>query len=169
MARLSEYTWGVIKADFEVKSISNRALAEQYGITETAIRKRASRDGWIRGGSSRLIEKKINVINEVYEISSQSSRLSSQHIAAIDEEVLFRLQNDKDLQFIQDKINVLAKQIDNPSHALALMTATVKHREARLGKSPDTAIQINNSMPVQSGPTATLEEIKEVLANNAKV
>lgn len=116
-----------------------------FGVSDTAIRKKAEKDGWIKCGSSHLIGMKLNVINDVAEISSQSSHLSSQHISAIDAEVSFKLSNDKDLQAIQDKVNLMVANIDNPSHALALMTATVKHREARLGKSPDTAIQINNA------------------------
>lgn len=145
MARLTDEQWENVRADFEVRNLPNTELALKHGVTETAIRKRAKRDGWIKGVSSSLVTDKVNIINDVMELSSKSSNLSSNHLAVIDDEVSFRLQNDKDLQAIQDQVNLMVRNIENPSHALALMTATVKHREARLGKSPDTAIQINNN------------------------
>lgn len=152
MARLTEDQWGDVKAAYEVRNLSNRELGAMFGVSETAIRKKADKDCWIKGASSHLIDMKLNVINEVADISSQSSQLSLQHVAAIDDEVSFKLNNDKDLQAIQAKVNLMVANIENPSQALALMTATVKHREARLGKSPDVAVQINTGNVVQALP-----------------
>jgi len=150
MAKLTDELWAQIKAAYEVKAISIRELASMYGISDTAIRKKAQSDGWIKCGSSHLIDAKLNVIKTMAEIGSQSSHLSSHHLSAIDDEVSFRIKNDASLQAIQNKIDLMVDKIDNPSHALALMTATVRHREARLGKSPDVAVQINNNGGIQS-------------------
>lgn len=151
MARLTAENWELVKADYEVRSLSNRELAGKYGVSEAAIRKKAKAQGWVKEESAHLIEKKASVIKDLHNLSSQSAHLSSHHIAAIDDEVMFKLQSDKDMQAIQDKVNLMVDGVDNPNHLLALMNATVKHREARLGKSPETAIQINNApeMPTQ--------------------
>lgn len=145
MARPSSEQWAEVKAAYEIKNISIRELAASFGLSDTAVRKKASAEGWIKGGSSHLVDANIKVINDIRQISSQCSQLSSQHLDVISDEVAFKIQSDSDLQAIQRKINGMVESIDSPVQALALMNATVKHREARLGKSPDTAIQINAS------------------------
>ena len=144
MARLTNLQWAEVKADYEVKNLSNRELAAIHGVSESGIRKKAEQDSWVKGGSAHLISMNYNVIKEVSEIGAQSAQLSAQHLIAISDEVSFRLQNDDDLQAIQNVVNKMAKSVEIAPHALALMTATIKHRDARLGKSPETAIQINN-------------------------
>lgn len=148
MARLTNAQWAEVRAAYEVKNVSTRELAGDFGVSETAIRKKALAECWVKGGSSHLVDANLQIIKDISSVSSQSSQLSSQHLDVISDEVSFRLQSDKDMQAIQKVVNSMAAKIENPVHALALMNATVKHREARLGKSPDTAIQINNSIGV---------------------
>ncbi len=148
MARLTDAQWSVVKADYEVKNLSNRELAAIHGVSESGIRKKAEQDSWQKGASAHLISANLQIIKDLSDVSAQSAHLSAQHIDAISEEVKFRIDNDRDLQAIQNIVNSMARNIDNPAHALALMTATVKHREARLGKSPDVAVQINNTMAI---------------------
>lgn len=144
MARLSQEQWEQVQADYEVRNLPNTELASKYGVSEGAVRKKAKERSWIKGGSTSLIDDKAGIINDMKEFALKSTMLSTSHLNAIDDEVRFRLNNDKDMQAIQDKVNLMVRELDNPTHALALMNATVKHREARLGKSPETAIQINN-------------------------
>ena len=153
MARLNKNKWSEVKAAYEVKNSSNRELAAIFGVSETAIRLKAKSECWIKGQTSHLVDKKINIIKELNELTSQTSQLTSQHLTAIDDEVSFKLASNKDLQVIQDKANEMIAIIDSPSHVLALMTATVKHREARLGKSPDVAVQINNNSSTSNNLT----------------
>lgn len=40
--------WAEIERDYRTSSMSVREIARWYGITETAIRKRAKKDGWAR-------------------------------------------------------------------------------------------------------------------------
>lgn len=143
MARPSSEQWAEVKAAYEIKNISIRELAASFGLSDTAVRKKANAEGWIKGGSSHLVDANIKVINDIKEISSQSSQLSSQHLGVISDEVAFKLQSDADLQAIQRVVNKMVDTIDSPVQALALMNATVKHREARLGKQADTEINVN--------------------------
>lgn len=48
MAR-PEVNWNDVKRAYEDGSLTLRALGEANGVTHTAIRKRAERDGWARG------------------------------------------------------------------------------------------------------------------------
>lgn len=45
--------WSAIEKDFRFGSMSNVALGEWYGVSESAIRKRAKQGGWIRGEAAR--------------------------------------------------------------------------------------------------------------------
>lgn len=152
MAKVSIETWAAIKADYEVKGLSSPVLASIYSVSESGIRKKAKNNGWTKGGSARLVQKKANIINEVREFADESSGLSANHLQVIDEEASFLLKSNADMQSIQDKVNVLISKIETPSHALALMTATINHRVARIGKpqevKKESSIIVQNIMPV---------------------
>ena len=89
MARLTQEQWELVRADYEVRSLSNRELASKYGVSEAAIRKKAKSQEWVKEESAHFIDKKASVIKDLHDISSQSAHLSSHHIAAIDDEVMF--------------------------------------------------------------------------------
>jgi len=148
MARLTADEWERVRADYEVRSMSFNELSKKYGIGKSTISKRVNSEGWIKGKSEPLVEKKINVINELVDIAEKSEPLGEPHNAAIDEEVAFILENNKDLQRIQRKVNEMVALAENPNQVLALMNATVRHREARVGKNPEVAIQVNNQVQV---------------------
>lgn len=44
--------WKAIEKDYRSGSMSNVALAEWYSISESAVRARAKKGGWVRGGAS---------------------------------------------------------------------------------------------------------------------
>ena len=48
--------WEAAERDFRVGQLSNRMIAEKHGVSETAIRKRAKRDGWERERAARQQE-----------------------------------------------------------------------------------------------------------------
>ena len=40
--------WDSVRMDYETKSISDRALAKNIGVSDTALRKRAKKGGWVK-------------------------------------------------------------------------------------------------------------------------
>ncbi|WP_395494512.1 terminase [Acetobacter sp. KSO5] len=48
MARKSAIDWAAVETGFRAGRQSNRQLSEKYGVSESAIRKRASAEGWVR-------------------------------------------------------------------------------------------------------------------------
>lgn len=48
--------WEAAERDFRAGQLSNRMIAEKHGVSETAIRKRAKRDGWERERAARQQE-----------------------------------------------------------------------------------------------------------------
>ena len=56
MTSKKQIDWEAVERDFRVGQLSNRMSAEKYGVSETAIRKRAKRDGWERERAARQQE-----------------------------------------------------------------------------------------------------------------
>lgn len=48
LARKSAINWTAVETDFRAGRQSNRQLSEKYGVSESAIRKRASAEKWVR-------------------------------------------------------------------------------------------------------------------------
>jgi flagellar capping protein FliD len=139
VARLTDDIRKLILADYHV-GISQRQLALDYDVSPATINKLC------KGIEPKNTDKVNTLVAVNMELSSQSEREVNAIIREVNAEVAFRLKNDKDLQAIQDKVNEMAFSIDSPSAALALMSATVKHREARLGKGAEVAVQVNNNI-----------------------
>ena len=47
--------WEAIRTAFEAGDTSIRKIAEKYGVSDTAIRKKAKADGWVRSGGLRPV------------------------------------------------------------------------------------------------------------------
>ena len=146
MARLTEDEWLQAQADYEARSLSFNELSEKYGVDKSAISRRRKKENWEKGKSQPLINKKVKIINELKDIEKESQPLSQPHLLAVDEEVKFKLSSDRDMQAIQNKVNQMLHDIDNPNHALALMNATKIHREARLGKGIETQVNVQTNV-----------------------
>ena len=153
MARPSEETKAQILAEYHA-GVSQRQLALNHNVSSATVNKLCK-------GVTPKNASKVNALVSVnIELSKQSEREVNAVIKEVNDEVAFRLRSDRDLQAIQDKGNSMIDSLDSPQGVLALMTATVRHREARLGKSPDTAIQINTS----SAQVITASEVKRIRA-----
>jgi len=59
MARLSVDDWQALRADYRLGIFSNCQLAQKYGVTEAAIRKRAVKEDWGKDLTEQ-IQKEIN-------------------------------------------------------------------------------------------------------------
>jgi hypothetical protein len=57
MAKRKKVDWEAVKPEYRAGQLSNVALAEKYGCTETAIRKKAKRAGWQKDLSQKVREK----------------------------------------------------------------------------------------------------------------
>ena len=157
MARLTEEQWGEIRASYEVDGVSFGQLAKDWSIHKSNIARRANKEGWIQGKTQHLVEKKANAIKALEEVRNETQHLTQHHEKAIDKAVAFILKNESRMEKVARKAEKMIDEVDNPTHIKALMDTFAKHREAVLGKSPDTAIQINNHQPPQDHASTALE------------
>ena len=147
MAKATQADWEKAKALFEAgKSLSRINL--ETGIDRATVSKRAKKDGWEKGIYQQLIVDSARVKAEI-------STLDSTVLSVVEKEIEERT---KHLQFFT---NATLKNMSSMMKKIGDNTVIVEHKIAQaalkdaketvLGKTPDTAIQINNGPPVISG------------------
>lgn len=149
MARLTMEQWLAARADFEIAGLGITEIAKKYGLSKSAVSMRAKADGWQAGKTEQLAIDKANSIIMLAETEQQAERqLNKTEQIVFDrvvaDEVAFRLRSDTRMQQVEDKAMELLPLVERASDVKTIMETLRINREARLGKAPDTAIQINN-------------------------
>jgi nucleoid DNA-binding protein len=94
----------------------------------------------------KFVKAKIEIANEVDKVSKVSKVDSGNLLESLNELAEFEIDSNKKMALIDKKNLDLLEMAERPSDVKAIMETHIKHREARLGKSPETAIQINNNI-----------------------
>lgn len=162
MARLTAEQWEQAKADYEIAGLTQRQIAEKYNVTAGAVGQRASKEKWeTKQETKQDKNNKANAIIELARIEAKTKQeLSNIEQAVFDitvtDEVEFRLQNDKDMEAVRDKAMELLAGVDRVSDVKGIMDTLRIQREARLGKQPDTQVNIQNN--IETTPISTIFE-----------
>lgn len=171
MARLTQEQWTAARADFEIAGLSVTEIAGKYRLDKAAVSRRAKKEEWQAGKSQPLSTRKASAIIELVECEAQSqqAKLNSVERAVFDrvvaDDVAFRLQNDADMEAVREHAMSLLPLIEKPLDAKLLMETLRIQREARLGKVPDTMVQVNNNnAPVELEPRTASQKISGILA-----
>ena len=168
MARLSAEQWTMARADFEIAGMSVTEIAQKYGCAKSAVSMKAKAQSWELNKTEQAVSDKSKAIMQLARIEQETEqRLSATERAVFDavvrDDVAFRLQNDSDMEAVREHAMRLLPMVEKPADAKALMETLRIQREARLGKAPDTAIQINNNAPVID-PLEAPERVAGLLA-----
>lgn len=154
MARLTQEQWGEIRARYEVDGSSLGELEREYNVTKQAISKKVKKEGWGKGQSSHLVAGKVQAVRDLQKVVDESSQLSSHHQELIADRSKFILEMegifDNAIKYNQVKANkILKERAENQEATLSDFNQhsqiTARNKEQVMGKSPDTAIQINNT------------------------
>ena len=134
MARLSAEQWMIARADYEIRGLSVTEVAKKYGCAKSAVSMRAKSEGWQAGKTEQAVTDKVNAIIQLARVEQETElKLNATERAVFDtvvmDDVAFRAQNDADVKAAAETLRIA--------------------RESRLGKTPDTAIQINNNAPAR--------------------
>lgn len=155
MARLSQDQWDAVKADYITGRYSTRALADRHNVSNAAISKKANADGWVvidPDVVDTLIESRMVMEHGVNEIAKLNKVNTVNLTRAVNDLADFEMKSNQRMAKVEDKAMKMLDSAESPVHVKAIMDTLVKHREARLGKSPETAIQINNGIPSNANP-----------------
>ena len=148
MARLSVEQWAMARADYEIRGLSVTEIARQYGCAKSAVSMRAKADGWQAGKTEQKLNATEGAVSD----------------AVVRDDVAFRLQNDADMEAVRQHVMSLLATTEKATDAKAIMETLRIQREARLGKVPDTAIQINNNSASEIDPCEAPDKVAGLLA-----
>ena len=148
MARLSDEQWDSVKADYITGRYSTRALADRHNVSNAAISKKAKSDGWTvidKSTVDTLVESRMVMEHGIDEVAKVNKVNAVNFARAVSDLAEFEIKSNNRMAKVEDKAMTLLDEVEDPAKVKAIMETLVKHREARMGKSPDTAIQINNN------------------------
>ncbi len=150
----SHKEWETARAFYERGlSLSEIVARPEVNITDrSSISKRAKQDGWIKGAKSILVEKELEVKQNVAAISEVKSTLNSTELEVHNTLVSERARDDtffRSASLLIAQTAVKKVQAESLKCSMADLRAAQevvgKGKENIYGKSPDTAIQINNA------------------------
>lgn len=169
MARLTQEQWIAARADYEIAGLGVSEIAKKYGCAKSSVSEKAKAQDWKPNKTEQAVKEKSNAIIKLAEIEQQTEQgLNPAERAVFDavvvDDVTFRLQNDADMEAVRKHVMMLLPTIDRASDGKALMEMLRIQREARLGKAPDTAIQINNNAMPELDPRDAPSKIAGIIA-----
>jgi len=85
MARLSVDDWQALRAEYRTGLFSNCQLAEKYGISETALRKRAKKEDWGKD-LSQQVQAEIN--SRLQKFEPQNTKFEPAQTRTLDSEIV---------------------------------------------------------------------------------
>jgi hypothetical protein len=79
--------WAQIRADYEVRGMSLRALAKKHDVALTRISLHAKREQWEMGKREHLIKNKVQAIKDIMKIEEEKGTLSTIQQLTVDNSV----------------------------------------------------------------------------------
>lgn len=84
--------WDNIRVEYEATTVSIRKLAARFGITDGAIRQKAKKDNWSRGGGiEKHVEKKVRAVVAVQKLDAEEQKMPIVTRMAVQQKVMDRV------------------------------------------------------------------------------
>lgn len=161
--------WERIEAEYRAGVLSIREVAAQHGITDTAIRKRAARDGWARDLSKR-IQDKAEALVRTAEVRSQvrtESANSDRLIVEANAEVIanIRLSHRKDISRSRTLAMALLGELEQQTGNLDLFEKLGELLRAPDDKGMDRLNDLYQKIISTPGRIDGMKKLAETLKN----
>lgn len=163
MGRLTRAQWEQVRADYEVKGVSFTALAERHHVDRAAISRRAKKEGWIKGKSHALVERKVTALKEVAAVEAESHALPARHQHTLESVVRERLQAEGlmaelDVALAQKGLELVQK-IRNPEE-YELIARGRRHLAPQQAKT-ETKVTVTQQQAIQ--PLTPAEALRQIV------
>lgn len=138
--KTSEKEWKIAREYFEA-GLTLSQIVVKTGISKTQLSKRSNSDGWARG------TEKEQLISDAVRVAVAKGTLT-EHALSVHKEIVD--ERTKHVMFfnssaVQNVREAMALECGSQFEFKARAETILKGKEAVLGKTPDTAIQINNA------------------------
>ena len=147
----TKHDWNIVKAFFE-SGLSLTEIVERDEVAikdRSSISKKAKQEGWVKGKIQPLVEKSVQIKQQLAEVAEQKSTLNSTelevHQTLVDE-------RSKDLHFFRKASLMIAqKAVKKVQEAASIdmkdleiaQNVIGKGKENIYGKNPEVAVQVN--------------------------
>lgn len=147
--------WEGLKADYRVGRLSNVALAEKYGVTEGAIRKRARKEAWPRDLSDTVkrVTKETLVRDAVRKVRGGDAARTDEDIinAAAEESAAIVRGHRRDIATMASTVRLLGEQLqDVATHRERIAEVIVANTDPKEA-AKRTAMMKAISLPAHAG------------------
>ena len=153
MSKLTQEQWDDIHAMWSVGKRTNREIGALFGVSHVAIQKKAKREEWSKLDPAMVdsaIEADANLKVAVTKVT-KTQKLPSEKVT---KEISYQgsekaLLHEDMLDVRQMMLGTMRNKYSNGDLSVldckSGMEALAKEHEVKFGKSPDTAIQVNNN------------------------
>ena len=159
----SDQEWETVRAFYERGfSLAEIVARPEVNITDrSSISKRAKQLGWVKGEKSTLVDDEVESKQKLAQVVEKKSTLNSTELEVHNTVVTERIQDSIYFRnatiLVTNRVIEKVRTEDLSMAELNMAQNTIgKGKETVCGKSPDTAIQINNA------PTFESEYLKKI-------
>ena len=150
----SQEQWKIVRAYFE-EGFSLAEIVARHNVDikdRSSISRRATKEGWIKGENATLTDTEVQIKQMTALVVEKKATMNATaldiHNSIVDERTKhIQFFNDAALTNVRDS---LAAPCESQMDFKARAETISKGREVVLGKTPDTAIQINNNQQTRS-------------------
>lgn len=155
--KTTDKQWSLAREYFEA-GLSLSDIEKKTGVSKSSISKKASKENWPKGNEKkRLITQAVDVLVAKETLNETALQVHDEIVSDLTKHIVF-FRNAAVLN-VRDALKAPCEsQGDFRQRAETIL----KGKEVVFGKSPDTAIQINNANQ-QAANSATRDEIRQAL------
>lgn len=166
MVRLTDEKKQLARTDFEAGGLSQNAIAEKYGVGKATISRLAKKEAWVAGKVEHLFQEKKQAIKALQKVERQVEHLNPVFQIAINERIYHELSQEgvflqsaiENQYLANQELKRLFEQGEIDISALEVHSRlSQRNKETVLGKQPETAVQVNNSI---APPTFNITGVK---------
>lgn len=168
MGRLTPEQWDQARADYEVRGTSFTELAKNYGVDRAAVSRRAKKEGWIQGKSHALVEKKVNAIKMLAEVSAESHAMPVTFQYTLEKVVNERLQAEGCLASLDVALALKGAELVSRAKTpedFELLARGRKHLAPPTSKE-GTTVNVNQQQASVQQPLSPAQVLRALARNN---
>jgi hypothetical protein len=171
LSKLTQEQWDDIHAMWSVGKRTNREIGALFGVSHVAIQKKAKREEWSKldpGMVDSAIEADANLKVAVTKVTKTQKLPSEKVTKEISYQGTEKALLHEDMFDVRQMMLGTMRNKYNSGDLSVLdcksgMEALAKEHEVKFGKSPDTAIQINNSNTPQVVDHSVIKSLADKL------
>ena len=117
MAERKQVDWEGVERDYSAGLLTLREIGEKYGISHTAIRKKAEKEDWSKDLSAKIAKEAEKKVSKLQVSNDVSKKTTEKEIIEINAQALVnvKLNHRKSIKRVNDLVDTLFEEIEELS------------------------------------------------------